>query len=379
MISCEALFGVFSNNDITFFSGVPDSTFKDWMTYLAGNHGKRLTNIIACNECEAVALAAGYHLATGKIGVVYMQNSGEGKAVNPLTSLCDPEVYSIPLIMMIGWRGEPGKADEPQHKKMGRITIPLLETLEVPYEIMPDEINKAKRTVTDIIKAARERGGPVALIIRSNTFEKYISERSVDEDSAGEASMTREDAIRIIVDNLDGDEIIVSTTGKTSRELFEFRVRRGEDARDFYTVGSMGCAVSIANAIALSRRNKRVVVFDGDGAVLMQMGSLATVGYYHAKNLYHIVYDNMSYDSTGGQPTTSSKVDFEKIALACNYKSAVTVKSEEKLKDEIHRLKRIAGPHMMIVRVKQGSRKDLGRPTKTPVENKEDFSWRVRQ
>jgi len=160
------------------------------MTYLAGNHGKKLTNIIACNECEAVALAAGYHLATGKIGVIYMQNSGEGKAVNPLTSLCDPEVYSIPLIMMIGWRGEPGKADEPQHKKMGRITIPLLETLEVPFEIMPDEIKMAERTVTDIIKTARERGGPVALIIRSNTFEKYISERSVAEDSAGEASMT---------------------------------------------------------------------------------------------------------------------------------------------------------------------------------------------
>jgi phosphonopyruvate decarboxylase len=379
MISCEALFDVFRKNDITFFSGVPDSTFKDWMTYLAGNHGEKLTNIMACNECEAVALAAGHHLATGKIGVVYMQNSGEGKAVNPLTSLCDPEVYSIPLIMMIGWRGEPGKADEPQHKKMGRITIPLLETLEVPFQVMPDEIKKAERTATNLIKAARERGGPVALIIRSNTFDKYVAERSAGEDSAGEASLTREEAIRVIVDNLAGDEIIVSTTGKTSRELFELRVRRGEDARDFYTVGSMGCAISIANGIALSRRNKRVVVFDGDGAVLMQMGSLATVGYYHPQNLYHVVYDNMSYDSTGGQPTTSPKVDFAKIALACNYKSAVTVSSEEELKAETDRLKRIAGPHLVIVKVKQGSRKDLGRPTKTPIENKEEFSLQLRQ
>lgn len=226
------------------------------MKFLSRHHGEKLTNIIACNECEAMALVAGYHLATKRVGVVYMQNSGEGKVVNPLTSLCDPEVYSIPLIMMIGWRGEPGKEDEPQHKKMGRIMIPLLETLEVPYEIMPDEIEAAEKVIANIVKTAQDGKMPPALIIKRNTFETYDFEKMDIHDSASDYFMTREDAIKVVVDNLDG-EIIVSTTGKTSRELFECRVQRGEQPRDFYTVGSMGCAISIANGIALSKKNKK--------------------------------------------------------------------------------------------------------------------------
>jgi phosphonopyruvate decarboxylase len=374
MIRCGELFDVFGRKGVTFFTGVPDSTFKDWMAYLAAHHGKGLTNIAACNECEAVALAAGYHLATGGIGVVYMQNSGEGKAVNPLTSLCDPEVYSIPLIMMIGWRGEPGKTDEPQHRKMGRITLPLLETLEVPFQILPDGIDPAQEAVSDLIRTAGEMKMPVAMIIRPGTFEKFDPDNATAGGSPREYPMKREDAIRILLENLSGDEIIVSTTGKTSRELYEQRIRRGEKPKDFYTVGSMGCAASIANAIALFRKKKRIVVFDGDGAALMQMGSLATVGYYHAENLCHILFDNNSYESTGGQPTTASKVDFEKIALGCNYESAATVTTEAGLRDEIDRLKRIKGPHMTIVKVKTGSRKDLGRPIQTPAENKRDFT-----
>ena len=378
MISCEELFNVFSKEGITFFSGVPDSTFKDWMKFLSHHHGEKLTNIIACNECEAIALVSGYYLATRKIGVVYMQNSGEGKAVNPLTSLCDPDVYSIPLIMMIGWRGEPGKKDEPQHKKMGRVMIPLLETLEVPYEMMPDEIEKAEKVIANMVNISQDRKTPVALIIKRNTFKKYDLENMDVSGSSSEYSMDREDAIQVIVDNLYGDEIIVSTTGKTSRELFEYRVQRCEEPKDFYSVGSMGCATSIANGIALSKQHKKVVIFDGDGAVLMQMGSLATVGYYNAKNLYHIIYDNNSYDSTGGQPTTANRVDFEKIAVGCNYKSAVTVKTKAELMNEVNNLKNLEGPHMIIVKVKKGSRKNLGRPTKTPIENKEEFMRRLR-
>jgi len=378
MISCEALFDVFRKTGITFFSGVPDSTFKDWMKFLSGHHGGKLTNIIACNECEAISLVSGYYLATQKIGVVYMQNSGEGKAVNPLTSLCDPDVYSIPLIMMIGWRGEPGKKDEPQHKKMGRIMIPLLETLEVPYEILPDEIDKAEKVIANMVNISQDRKTPVALIIKKNTFEKYDLENMDVSGSSKEDSMNREDAIQVIIDNLNGDEIIVSTTGKTSRELFEYRVKRYEEPRDFYTVGSMGCATSIANGIALSKQHKKVMIFDGDGAVLMQMGSLATVGYYNAKNLYHIIFDNNCYDSTGGQPTTASRIDFEKIAMGCGYKRAVTVKTKAELINEVNKLISIEGPHMIIVKVKKGSRKNLGRPTKTPIENKEEFMRRLR-
>ena len=378
MISCEALFDVFRKNGISFFSGVPDSTFKDWMKFLSDHHGGKLTNIIACNECEAISLVSGYYLATRKIGVVYMQNSGEGKAVNPLTSLCDPDVYSIPLIMMIGWRGEPGKKDEPQHIKMGKVMLPLLETLEVPYEILPDEIEKAENVIANMVTISQDRRSPVALIIKRNTFEKFDLANTEVGGSSNEASMDREDAIKIIVDNIEGDEIIVSTTGKTSRELFEHRVQRGEEPKDFYTVGSMGCATSIANGIALSKQHKKVMIFDGDGAVLMQMGSLATVGYYHAKNLYHIIFDNNSYDSTGGQPTTANRVDFEKIALGCSYRSAVTVKTKTELMNELNSLKNVQGPHMIIVKVKKGSRKNLGRPTKTPIENKEEFMKRLK-
>ena len=377
MISCDELFNVFSRQGITFFSGVPDSTFKDWMKYLSGHHGDKLTNIIACNECEAVAVVSGYYLATRKIGVVYMQNSGEGKAVNPLTSLCDPDVYSIPLVMMIGWRGEPGVKDEPQHKKMGRIMIPLLETLEIPYEIMPDEIAEAEKILTHIINISQTRKSPAALIIKRNTFEKYNQAESKTSDPSTDFPMAREDAIKIIVDRLRGDEIIVSTTGKTSRELFEYRVQRGEEPSDFYTVGSMGCATSIANGIALSKRQKKVIIFDGDGAAIMQMGSLATIGYYQAKNLCHMVFDNGSYDSTGGQPTTAGRIDFEKIALGCNYKSAVTVSTRAELMTAFENLRFSDGPHMIIVKVKRGARSDLARPTKTPIENKEDFMRRL--
>jgi len=379
MIRCEELFDVFERNEITFFTGVPDSTFKDWMKYLAANHGKKLTNIASCNECEAVALAAGYHLATGRIGVVYMQNSGLGKTVNPLTSLCDPEVYSIPMLMMIGWRGGAGKTDEPQHKKMGRITLPLLETLEIPFWILPDEIRQAEKTISELIHTACSLEKPVAMIVKTGTFERFEAEKADVEDATAGQLMTREEAIGILLENLDPDAVVVSTTGKTSRELFEQRVRRGEQSKDFYTVGSMGCASSIANGIALFKKEKKIFVLDGDGAVLMQMGSLATIGYYGAENLCHILFDNNSYESTGGQPTTASKMDFEKIALGCNYKTAATVKTEIELQNALDRLKQSKGPHLMIVKVKKGSREDLGRPTKTPAENKRDFIAQVRE
>ena len=370
MISCENLFEVFKKNDLLFFTGVPDSTFKDWMKFLADEQGNRLTNIITCNECEAVATAAGYHLATGKTGVVYMQNSGEGKTVNPLTSLCDPEVYSIPILLMIGWRGEPGKKDEPQHKKMGRVMIPLLVALEVPYKILPDNIEEAEKTIEEMKKIAEEKKCPAAIIIKKKTLEEYEAKKKIKTDY----EMAREDAIKIIVDNLDGSEAIVSTTGKPSRELFEYREELKQDhSKDFLTVGSMGCSASIANGIALQKPNKQVFVFDGDGAVIMQMGVLATIGHYKAKNLYHIIFDNASYDSTGGQPTTSTTVEFEKIALACGYKTARTIETKVDLEMSVKEMRFSEGPQMLIIKVNKGARKDLGRPTTTPIENKESF------
>lgn len=373
MISCEEFANLCKKNDLTFFSGVPDSTFKSWMSFL--NDAKNsFKNIIAVNECEAIAVASGYHLSTGKIGVVYMQNSGFGKTVNPITSLADPDVYGIPMILMIGWRGEPGKKDEPQHKKMGRIMMHLLKTLEISYEIMSDNPKVIEKQLEEATNFAKKNGSPYALIIRTDTFADYSCDKK---DSNFE--MKREEAIIEIVKNLDKDDIIISTTGKTSRELFECREHNKQNhSNDFYTVGSMGCSSGIAFSVALQKKNK-VFVFDGDGAALMQMGSFATIGYYKPKNLYHILFDNSSYESTGGQPTVSDTVDFEKIAKACGYNYTATVKTKEELNNQIKKIKNMEGPLLIVVKIKCGSRKDLGRPTIGPIANKKSFMEKLDQ
>tara|TARA_Y100000034_G_C6910131_1_gene424115 strand:- start:1464 stop:2585 length:1122 start_codon:yes stop_codon:yes gene_type:complete len=367
MIKCEELAEEFRKNDLTFFTGVPDSTFKDWMKFLAD--GNDMTNIIACNECEATAIASGYHLGTNKTGVVYMQNSGLGKTVNPLTSLCSKEVYSIPIVLMIGWRGEPEKKDEPQHKMMGRIMLSQLETLEISYETLPDNIEQAREVIKRAGEKTRQSNYASAIIIKKGTLEEYASKTSVKTNY----EMSREDAIKTIIDNMEDNAAIVSTTGKTSRELFEHRIARNEQPKDFYTVGSMGCSASIGFGIALKNPNKSIYIFDGDGAFLMQSGALSTIGHYHPRNFYHMVFDNNAYDSTGGQPTVSSTVNFDKIALAVGYSSAKTVETKKDLVKELLEIKQIAGPNMIIVKVNKGARKDLGRPTTIPIENKDAF------
>ena len=250
MIECEDFFNLCKKYNFTFFSGVPDSTFKSWMNFLEKNDDI-LTNIVTVNECEAVAVSTGYHLSTGEIGVVYLQNSGFGKTVNPLTSLCDPEVYSIPILLMIGWRGEPGTKDAFQHHKMGPMTIPLLEILDIPYEIIPDDINK----LDEILKKAKifmeKNNKPFALVIRRNIFEKLEDIKKED------SKPSREEAIKTVLETLDGNEIIVSTTGKTSRELFENRINKDDCSHDFYNIGAMGCAQSIAFGISLNKKNKK--------------------------------------------------------------------------------------------------------------------------
>lgn len=367
MINCYDLSRIFKKNDLTFFTGVPDSTFKDWMKFLADKNG--LTNIIASNECEAIAIASGYNLATNKVGVVYMQNSGEGKAVNPLTSLCDKEVYSIPLIMMIGWRGEPDKPDEPQHKKMGRVMLPLLNVLEIPYKILSENVEEADKTITEMKNLAIENSAPVALIIKKETLEKYETKNIVQSNY----EMNREEAIKEIVNSFDGSEIVVSTTGKCSRELFEIRITREEIPRDFYTVGSMGCSAAIAFGVALSKPKKEIYCFDGDGAAIMQMGTFATIGSNSPKNFRHILFDNNSYDSTGGQNTVSNYLNFEKIALACGYNYANTASNIVELNNELDKIKKIPGPTLTVIKVKKEARNDLGRPTTTPIQNKKAF------
>lgn len=368
MVTCNELYKIFKDNDLTFFTGVPDSTFKAWMNFLSECND--LKNVIAVNECEATALAAGYYLSTGRIGVVYMQNSGLGKAVNPLMSLVDPEVFSIPVLLIIGWRGEPGKKDQPEHKKMGRVMLHLLDTLEIPYSILTNNLEDIKREIVKAKDYMIRRNAPYSIIIRKGLLNDYKRKISPEQN----LEMMREDAIKVIVNNLKGTEIIISTTGKTSRELFEYREKKGEShKKDFYTIGSMGCSAAIAMGIAMQKKDKKIFVFDGDGSLLMEMGTLATVGHYSLKNFYHIVLDNQSHDSTGGQPTVSGTVNFEKVALSCGYKYANIVKTEKDLIKKVKDMLDLDGPQMLVVKVKKGARKDLGRPTISPSENKKIF------
>ncbi len=370
MITSFELYNIFKKYELTFFTGIPDSTFADWMLFLAEHDEKLLTNIIACNECESIAICVGYYLASGKIGVAYMQNAGFGKTINPLTSLCNPELYSIPVLLMIGWRGEPGKLDEPQHKKMGRIMNLLLKDLEIPYVILPFDIGGIEREIKKAKNYLETNKAPYALIIKKG----IINNKKSKENLLLNYEMTREMALKLIIDKFDQNEIIISTTGKTSRELYEYRDNHNEVHRkDFYMVGSMGCAASIGLGIALQKKGRRVIVIDGDGALIMQMGALATIGHKSPPNLIHIVFDNESHDSTGGQPTVSKSLNFKEIALNCNYKYSALIKSKSQLISELNNVKKLDGPSMLVIKVKQGSRKDLGRPKTSFIKLKNGF------
>ena len=350
---------------VEFFAGVPDSLLKNLCAYITDNVSRE-NNIIAANEGGAVALAAGYHFATGKTGCVYMQNSGEGNAVNPLLSLMDADVYRMPLLLVIGWRGEPGVHDEPQHVKQGKVTLSLLDAMGVPYAVLDENW---EGQVDEALRVIQETNGIYALIVRKGTFEEYKLQNQVSSDWA----LGREEAIKIVVDKLREDDIVVSTTGMISRELFEYREAKHQGhAHDFLTVGSMGHASQIALGIALQKPERRVVVFDGDGALLMHMGGMAIIGEYAPKNLVHIVFNNGAHDSVGGQPTVGQKIDVEAIAKAIGYADVISVDTQMSLMAAMNHVNCavIDGVSLINVNVRKGNRKDLGRPTTTPQENK---------
>lgn len=369
MISCEWFYQKLINNQIDFFTGVPDSLLKDFNAYLL-DHVKENSHIIASNEGGAVALAMGHHLASGKIPLVYMQNSGEGNAVNPLTSLVDPEVYSIPLLLLIGWRGEPGVHDEPQHKKQGKITVDLLNTLNIAHEILPNTSEAVEVSLHKAFSYMKSKNAPYALVVKKDTFSNYALKNKVKTD----LSLTREQVVKEIVNHVAEKDVIVSTTGKTSRELFEIRESNGEGhEKDFLTVGGMGHASQIALGIALAKPTRAVYCVDGDGAVIMHMGSLAIIGSKQVTNFKHIVINNGAHESVGAQPTVGFSIDIPKIAMASGYKHAWSVSTLEEVKKKLALLKESAGPALLEVRVNTQARSDLGRPTKTPIENKKDL------
>ncbi len=351
---------------VEFYTGVPDSLLKNVCAYIT-DHFDQNHNIIAANEGGAVALAAGYHLATGKIGCVYMQNSGEGNAVNPLASLTDREVYHIPVLLLIGWRGRPGVHDEPQHVKQGKVTTGLLNVMGVNYDVLSKEEEKAAVQIEKAMRCIRQTDDVYALVVEKDTFDSYALQSA----EKNEYAMSREDAIRTVVASIPPDAVIVSTTGMISRELFEYRTAMGQGhERDFLTVGSMGHASMIALGIALQHPERKVYCFDGDGASIMHMGNMAIVGSKQPSNYVHVVFNNGAHDSVGGQPTVGHEIDLVKIAHAMHYESAVCVSTKEQLQDVLGNMS-ARGLQLIEVRVKKGNRKDLGRPTTTPIQNKE--------
>ena len=350
-----------------FYAGVPDSKLRPLVDCLMDTYGANSpAHMIAANEGNAAALAAGYHLATGKTPLVYLQNSGLGNIVNPLLSLLHEEVYGIPCIFVIGWRGEPDLHDEPQHLVQGRLSLPLLETMGVHTMVLTQETTPAD--VAQWIEKQRTHlaaGGQCAILVRDGALS-YPKRKY-----ANEFPLRREEAIAAIL-SAAGDAVIVATTGKTGRELFELREARGEDhAHDFLTVGSMGHAGAIALGIALHRPERRVIVLDGDGAALMHMGAMATIGAAAPPNLVHILLNNEAHESVGGAPTAAHSVNFPAIAAALGYQAIQTADTKDDLTRALGELQTADVLSFLEIRTAIGSRADLGRPTTTPHENKE--------
>ena len=369
MFSPERIFDTLKDQGISFFTGVPDSLLKDFCAYVT-DHVEERAHVIAANEGNAIALAAGWFMASGEPALVYMQNSGLGNAINPLVSLADPEVYSIPMLIMIGWRGEPEKPDEPQHSKQGRILTELLDVLELPWFVLDGDSEEPELVIVQACQVLRERMMPVVLVVRTGSFSHY----SLQKESTTQCCIPREEAMKIIVDLLEPGDLVVSTTGKLSRELYEYREARGEGhGNDFLTVGSMGHASSIAMGIAARRPDRRVICFDGDGATIMHMGALAVIGQSGLDNLIHIVFNNGAHDSVGGQPTVGLDIDIPQIAKACGYREARSVTEPDDIKESMNQLRFTNGPALLEVRIKKGSRKDLGRPRRSPLENRNAF------
>lgn len=353
-----------------FYTGVPDSQLKALCNYLMNTYGiDKKHHIIAANEGNCTALAAGYHLATGKVPVVYMQNSGEGNIINPVASLLSPDVYAIPTIFVIGWRGEPGIHDEPQHVYQGKVTCKLLEDMDIAYCIIDkdtttEDIQNTMNDYEDVLAA----GKSVAFVVRKGalSYETKVT-------YANGYSMKREEIIQHIV-KVSGTDPIVSTTGKASRELFETREANGEGHQyDFLTVGSMGHASSIAMGVAINKPNKKIWCVDGDGAVLMHMGSMALMGANKLKNMVHIVINNGAHETVGGMDTVADSIDLSGVAKACGYPNVVCVDNFEDLDKELGLAKSRDELSFIEVKCSIGARDDLGRPTTTALENKENF------
>jgi phosphonopyruvate decarboxylase len=369
MINTQKFYESLNQNGVDFYTGVPDSLLKDICAYISDN-APTDRHVIASNEGGAIALAMGYNLATNKIPLVYMQNSGFGNTINPLLSLADPKVYSIPMLLVVGWRGEPGVKDEPQHVKQGEISETILKTLDIPYVIISDKTPNIDELISKTVKHTKDNKEPYIILVRKGTFKPYSLKTKIKTNF----DLNREEAIIKSTELLSDSDIIVATTGKTSRELFEFRSRNDQGHhRDFLTVGGMGHANQIALGIAVAKPNKTIYCFDGDGAALMHTGSLGIIGDLGLNNYKHIIFNNGAHDSVGGQPTIGFNINFRKIADGFNYKETFQIKTSNEFDEIFERFKNSSGPSLLEILVNKGARKNLGRPTISPKKNKENF------
>ena len=354
---------------VTFFTGVPDSLLKPFSQYVMDQLPPS-EHVITANEGAAIGLALGHHLGTGTTPLVYLQNSGLGNTINPLLSLADPEVYGTPMVVMIGWRGQPGVKDEPQHVKQGRVMVAMLDAMELPHATLPADDGEAANAIREAVDCANRDSTPYFLLVEKGTFATESG--TAPHDSS--ADPTREEALGALVDLIDPTALIVSTTGMLSRELFELRERTDDTGnRDFLTVGGMGHSSSIALGLARAQPDREVWCFDGDGALLMHMGVLATIAEHGPHNYHHAVFNNGVHDSVGGQPTSIDQVDIPALALAAGYGSAATATDLSDLASLVERMRSSTTPSLVELKVRPGARPDLGRPTRTPTESRKRF------
>ncbi len=353
-----------------FYTGVPDSQLKALCNCLISTYGiDREHHIIAANEGNSVALAAGHYLATGKYALVYMQNSGEGNVINPVASLINEKVYSIPMVFVVGWRGEPGVHDEPQHVFQGEVTLKLLEDMDIEAVVIDsddtvDTFSEKWKTLYSKLKLGKQ----VAVVVRKGALS-YDEKVIYSNDNV----MKREEIIKHIV-KYSGEDPIVSTTGKASRELFEIRERQGQSHKyDFLTVGSMGHSSSIALGVALSKPDTRIWCVDGDGAALMHMGAMAVIGNNKPNNLIHIIINNEAHETVGGMPTVSNTVDYVGVAKSCGYPEAVCVDTFDQLDCALSKASTAKELTLIVIKSSIGARDNLGRPTTSPIENRNSF------
>lgn len=351
MIDQKKFVNALYNNGVEFFCGVPDSYLNAFCTYIMENVTPS-KNVIAANEGNAVAIAAGYYFATGTVPLVYMQNSGMGNALNPLVSLVDKHVYSVPMVLLIGWRGEPSTNDHAQHKTQGEITTRLLDMLSIPYQVVIDDDSLIEETVEWAVRTALDISTPTALIAPKGVFAEKKKKPPLDDSYP----MSREDVIKVTLDNTPKDTLFVATTGRATRELYFLRNERGEThENDILNVGSMGHASSIAIGLALANKDRLVVCLDGDSAAIMHMGALTMASRYELPNLLHIILNNGAHESVGGQPSAGHLIDFADIAKCCGYR-AITVNTEESLISALKEFSDGKAASLINVRIRQGMR-----------------------